>query len=79
MAKYMRDRDSEIFDEDQVWDAVEEDIDSCILEEALSRFSFFTILTHLDEEMQMMLYDEARNIVMEEYFVEIEDEDEEEE
>lgn len=76
MAKYMRDRDSEIFDEDQVWDAVEEDIDSDILEEALSRFSLLTILNHLDEEMQMMLRDEARNIVMEEYFVEIEDEEE---
>ena len=78
MAKYMRDSDSEIFDENKVYDAVEEEIDDEDMEEAMSHFAFRTIFKHLDEEMQNMIWDEARTTVLEERFTIIEDEEDEE-
>ena len=76
--KYIRDFDSEEFDENSVWDAVEELIYDDDLAEAMKDFSFLTIWNHLDEEFKLMVYDKARKIVKEERFVEI-DKDEEDE
>ena len=76
--RYERDMDSEIFDEEDIYDAVDEMIDDDIMEEAARDFDFRTIFKHLDEEMQMMIWDKARRMVLEEEFVEL-DEDEEDE
>ena len=75
--RYEREMDSEIFDEDEVYDAVDEMIDDDIMEEAAKQFDFRTIFKHLDEEMQMMIWDEARRMVLEEQFMELDDEEEE--
>ena len=75
--RYERDMDSEIFDENDIYEAVDEMVDDDIMEEAARNFDFRTIFNHLDEEMQMMIWDEARRIVLEEAFVELDDEEEE--
>lgn len=77
--RYEREMDSEIFDEDDIYEAVDEMIDDDIMEDAAGNFDFRTIFKHLDEEMQMMIWDEARRIVLEEEFVELDDDEEEEE
>ena len=75
--RYEREMDSEIFDEDDIYEVVDEMIDDDIVEEASKNFDFLTIFNHLDEEMQMMIWDEARRMVLEEEFVELDDEEEE--
>ena len=75
--RYERDMDSEIFDEDDIYEAVDEMIDDDIMEEAARNFDFRTIFKHLDEEMRMMIWDEARRMVLEEEFVELDDEEDE--
>lgn len=75
--KYVRDYDCEEFDEDSVWDAVEEGITDDELEEVMKDYSFFTIWKHLDDEFKMEIWDKAREIVMEEHFTEVEDEEDE--
>ena len=75
--RYEREMDSEIFDEDNIYEVVDEMIDDDIMEEASQNFDFRTIFKHLDEEMQMMIWDEARRMVLEEEFVELDDEEEE--
>lgn len=81
MAKYERDWDSTIFDEDEIEDAISEEINDNedIIEEALGYFSPEWLFKHLDEEAQMMIYDKAREIVLEEYFTEVDDDEEEDE
>lgn len=76
--RYEREMDSEIFDEDEVLEAVDEMIEEEDLEEAMSHFSFLTIFNHLDEEMKFMIWEQARQTILEEDFMELEDEEEEE-
>jgi hypothetical protein len=76
--RYEREMDSEIFDEDEVMDAVDEMIEDEDMEEAAKEFDFRTIWKHLDEEMRMMLWDRAREMVLEEQFMELEEEEEDE-
>ena len=75
--KYVRDYDCEEFDEDSVWDAVEEGIADDELEEVMKDYSFLTIWKHLDKEFKMEIWDKAREIVMEEHFTKVEDEEDE--
>ena len=75
--KYVRDYDCEEFDEDSVWDAVEEGITDDELEEIMKDYSFLTIWKHLDEEFKMEIWDMARSLVMAEHFSEVEDEEDE--
>ncbi len=81
MAKYERDWDSTIFDEDEIEDAIAEEINDNedIIEEAMDYFSLEWLFRHLDEEAQMMIYDKAREIVLDEYFTEVDDDEEEDE
>jgi hypothetical protein len=76
--RYEREMDSEIFDEDEVMDAVDEMIEDEDMEEAAKEFDFRTIWKHLDEEMRMMIWDRAREMVLEEQFMELEEEEEDE-
>jgi hypothetical protein len=76
--RYEREMDSEIFDEDEVMDAVDEMIEDEDMEEAAKEFDFRTIWKHLDEEMRMMIWDRAREMVLEEQFMEPEEEEEDE-
>ena len=75
MIKYRRVRDDELFDEDEVWDAVEEDLGPDDIEEAMGHFSLMTLFKHLDEEMQNMIYEQAKQTVFDEYFFEVEEEE----
>lgn len=76
--RYEREMDSEIFDEDEVLEAVDEMIEEEDLEEAMSHFDFLAIFDHLDEEMRLMIWEQARQTILEEDFMELEDEEEEE-
>jgi hypothetical protein len=76
--RYEREMDSEIFDEDEVMDAVDEMIEDEDMEEAAKEFDFRTIWKHLDEEMRMMIWDRAREMVLEEQFMELEEEENDE-
>ena len=76
--RYEREMDSEIFDEDEVMDAVDEMIEDEDMEEAAKEFDFRTIWKHLDEEIHMMIWDRARQMVLEEQFMELEEEEEDE-
>ena len=75
MAKYMRDFDSEIFDEEDVSEAVAESITMDDLEEAMQNFSFLTLFNHLDDEMKDKIWDMAHTAVFEEHFSEVEEDD----
>ena len=74
--KYARVRDDEEFDENEVWDAVDEEVGPDDIEEAMEHFSLLTLFKHLDEEMQNMIYEQARQTVFDEYFFEVEEEEE---
>ena len=74
--KYIRDFDSEIFNEEDVSEAVDESITMDDLEEAMQNFSFLTLFNHLDDEMKDKIWDMAHTAVFEEHFSEV-DEDEE--
>ena len=74
--KYIRVRDDELFDEDEVWDAVDEDLGPDDIEEAMGHFSLMTLFKHLDEEMQNMIYEQAKQTVFDEYFFEVKEEEE---
>ena len=76
MAKYMRDFDSEIFDEEDVSDAVADIITMDDLEEAMQNFSFLTLFNHLDDEMKDKIWDMAHDAVFEEHFSEVEEDEE---
>lgn len=76
--RYERDFDSEIFDEEDLIEAVDECIEPDDLEEAMTFFSPMTIFNHLDEEMQNMIYEQARLTVTAEHFHEVEEEEDEE-
>ena len=71
--RYEREMDSEIFDENEVLEVVDEMIEAEGLEEAMSHFDFLTIFNHLDEEMKSMVWEQARQTVLEENFIEVEE------
>ena len=73
--KYIRDFDSEIFDEEDVSDAVAESITMDDLEEAMQNFSFLTLFNHLDDEMKDKIWDMAHTAVFKEHFSEVEEDD----
>ena len=77
MAKYERDWDSEIFDEDEIEDAIAEEIDDNddIIKEAMYCFPLEWIFKHLDAEAQMEIYDKAREIALGRYFIEVDDDE----
>ena len=81
MAKYERDWDSSIFDEDEIEDAIAEEINANeeVLEEAMDYFIFEWVFRHLDEEAQMAIYEKAREIVLADYFTEVDEDGEDEE
>lgn len=76
--KYIRDFDSEIFDEEDVSDAVADIITMDDLEEAMQNFSFLTLFNHLDDEMKDRIWEMAHDAVFEEHFTEVEEDEEEE-
>ena len=76
--KYIRDFDSEIFDEEDVSDAVADIITMDDLEEAMQNFSFLTLFNHLDDEMKDRIWEMAHTTVFEEHFSEVEEDEEEE-
>ena len=75
--KYERVYDSEIFDEDSIGDAVNECIGPDDIELAMQEFSLFSLFNHLDDEMRERVLDAAYCNALDDYFYEIEEEEEE--
>lgn len=76
--KYERVYDSEIFDEDTIVDAVNECISPDDIELAMQEFSLFSLFNHLDDEMRERVLDAAYRNALDDYFYEIEEDEEEE-
>ena len=76
--KYERVYDSEIFDEDTIVDAVNECIGPDDIELAMQEFSLFSLFNHLDDEMRERILDAAYRNALDDYFYEIEEDEEEE-
>lgn len=74
--KYERVYDSEIFDEDSIVDAVNECIGPDDIELAMQEFSLLSLFNHLDDEMRERVLDAAYRNALEDYFYEIEEEEE---
>ena len=77
MIKYGRVRDDEEFDEDEIWDAVCEEVDGDLIEEVMSEFPLLTLFNRLDDDMKERIWDMAKDLCLEERFYEIDDDDEE--
>lgn len=76
--KYERVYDSEIFTEDTIDDAVNECIQPDDIEIAMQEFSLFSLFNHLDDEMRERVLSIAYRNALDDYFYEIEEEEEEE-
>lgn len=75
--KYERIYDSQIFDEDIIHDAVNECIQPDDIEIAMQEFSVLSLFNHLDDEMRERVFDVAYRNALDDYFYEIEEEEEE--
>ena len=75
MIKYMRSYDSEIFDEEELSDAVDELIDEDERVDALMEVDPLIILNHLDEDTRTRVYEIAYESVLANHFYIIEDDD----
>ena len=76
--KWERVYDSEIFDEDNIDDALAECVGDEELKDAIDEFFTFGYLwKHLSEDAKSEIYDVAKEIALHEYFNEL-DEDEDE-
>ena len=79
MTKYMREYDGEIFTEEEIWDVISECVEGEEIEDAMQDFDFWFIWNHLDETARDIIYEKAREIALDRYFTEIEEEDEDDE
>ena len=77
VTKYEHLVDGTEYDEEDVRDVAAESITNDDLENALDFFDFHWLWKHLTEEGQMELYDKAIEIYQEEYFSEVEVEEDE--
>lgn len=75
MIKYMRSYDSEIFNEEELSNAVDELIDDDELVDALMEIDPLVILNHLDEDTRMRVYEIAYESVLANHFYSVEDDD----
>lgn len=75
MIKYMRSYDNEIFDEEELPEAVDDLIDDDELVDALMEIDPFVILKHLDEDTRMRVYEVAYESVLANHFYIVEDDD----
>lgn len=71
--KYKYDYDEELYDEDTVWDKAAELVEDNDLEDELAHYSFNWIWKHLDEEAQLEIWEAAVGTIVDEYFVEVEE------
>lgn len=77
--KYICDFDNEIYDEDEVYDVIAENMETHDLIDALEEVSLHYLFNHLDEEAKELVYDIAYRRMFRDNFTEVEEEDEDDE
>lgn len=79
MAKWRRVRDDEEFDDDTIWDAVCEEVDGDIIENVMSDIPLLKLFNHLDDDMRERIWDMAKDLCLEEWFYEVDEDEEDDE
>jgi hypothetical protein len=76
MAIWARVRDDQQFTEEELYDAVAEEVTYDDLEEAMKSFDFMFIWNRMGDEARELIMDEAITMVRMERFYEVDEEDE---
>ena len=77
MAIWARVSDDQQFTEEELYDAIAEEVTYDDLEEAMKSFDFMFIWNRMGDEARELIMDEAMNMVRMERFYEVDEEDDE--
>ena len=75
MVIYEREYDGEEFTEDTIDDAVNEYIDDYEIEDAMYEMDAMELFNHLDEETRIKVIEKTKELILENYFIKKEVED----